>query len=78
MVEFRDKLWIFGGYGENDNLTLHFEVFNGTTWSIGGAMPNADTRYGPCAIVYDEKLYLVGGNDGTYTGDTFRFGAKLF
>ncbi|ORA35264.1 serine/threonine-protein kinase [Mycobacterium aquaticum] len=58
-----DHLIVTGGVGTNGKLLNTTEIFDGTSWKLGAAMPTP--RQMLDAASDDKLVYAVGGSDGT-------------
>ena len=65
-VAFDDKLWMIGGYGGYSGINhiyLHhsWHSADGVTWQQVSATENWSARAGHTSVVFDDKLWVIGG-----------------
>jgi hypothetical protein len=90
LVTYQDKLWLIGGIRPGEQLpeggTTFSEVVNkvwytsdGVNWTA--SEPGASERWSPRertnVVVFNNKLWLIGGNGYPYGGNTNAFGTAF-
>ncbi len=72
---FKDKIWIIGGRtsGSSDNIDRNdvWNTENGVDWSEVTNSANFSKRFGQGAVVFKNKMWIVGGFDGEYRNDVW-------
>ena len=72
-VVFNNKMWIMGGndgsyehrnYDENYKSDVWWSS-NGTSWTNANASEHWSARSGHAAMVFNNKMWVMGGNDGS-------------
>lgn len=73
-VVFDDKLWVIGGTtGSGMNSVLVNDVWqseDGNNWTIVTENADFSARRSLKVVVFDDKMWVIGGADGTVTGPT--------
>jgi len=67
-VVFNDKVWVIGGRLGNGNTVDTNEVWNsddGVNWNLVTASANFAPRYSHQSLVFDNKIWVIGGIVGT-------------
>lgn len=86
IIEFNGKLWLIGGYYETyiDNKFV-FTWFNDIWSSTDGANWVLEKQHAPFSarakhevLVYDNALYLIGGEEGVGTGGGMRYKSDVW
>jgi hypothetical protein len=67
MAVFQDKLWILGGSNKNDVLWST----DGAEWNVAVTNAAWTGRAGHTTVVFDERLWVIGGWDGAYRNDVW-------
>jgi hypothetical protein len=72
-VAYQGKIYAVGGLTccfPREELNTHIQIFNPTTkkWSQGGIIPANRRRGGAGAVLYKDKIYLIGGNTKGHDG----------
>lgn len=73
-LAFKDKLWLMGGW-YNGRLPGHSasdEVWwsaDGANWELATSRPGWSPRLAAGAVVFQEKMWLLGGTENYYFGD---------
>ena len=68
-VVFKNKMWVFGGYfinpaGSDNFLNDVYSSEDGLTWVKEDNVTTMwSERYGHSAVVYDDKIWVMGGNN---------------
>ena len=65
---FDSKLWVIGGYNHVGGTTYKNDVWSspdGITWTEETAAAGFAGRYGHRGVVFDGKMYIMGGADAT-------------
>ena len=67
-------MWVFGGYfinpaGSDNFLNDVYSSEDGATWTQESNSASWSGRYGHAAVVYDDKIWVMGGNDNE-SGDS--------
>jgi leucine-zipper-like transcriptional regulator 1 len=69
IIAFNDNLYVLGGAYSYDNSTLYlmttFFSRDGLKWSAGTYGTGMNKRTGHSSVVYDNKMWMIGGWDGT-------------
>ena len=77
VTEFKGKLWVIGGFGNNFSSTAKNQIMtstDGITWTVPtGPLPFLE-RVKHVAVVFEDQIYIIGGKkaDGTLAGDMWR------
>lgn len=70
-VVFNNKMWVLGGMSSGGSPVANVYCSNdGTTWSdstCGTASAPWGAEYGLSAVVFNNKIYVIGGNNGSST-----------
>lgn len=72
-VVWDDKIYLVGGftccYPSEDSLT-HIQIYDpaSDTWSVGSEIPEARRRGSAATVVYNDKIYMLGGNTNGHNG----------
>jgi hypothetical protein len=81
-VVYDGRMWVIGGQGPavNGQATTPAPAvaysYDGVTWTDAGVPAGVANRYGGSAVVYDEDLYVLGGNElnsATALAGTYKF-----
>ncbi len=69
-VVFKNKMWVFGGYfinpgGGGTFLSDVYSSEDGATWTQESNSSSWSGRYGHAAVVYDDKIWVMGGNNSS-------------
>lgn len=72
-VAYQGKIYAVGGLTccfPREELNTHIQIFNPTTktWSQGASIPANRRRGGAGAVLYKNKIYLIGGNTKGHDG----------
>lgn len=72
---FNDKMWIIGGRtsGSSDNIDRNdvWNTENGEDWTEVTNSAGFSKRFGQGAVVFKNKMWIVGGFDGKYKNDVW-------
>lgn len=70
LVEHEGKVYLMGGW---DGATRNNEVYVSGDMVQWTQLPNApwSARYGFCAVSFNNRLYVLGGNDGSNLNDVW-------
>ena len=69
-VVFDSKIWVMGGQRGFELLTLYNDVWSstdGSTWTQVDAVADWKARSSHTSVVFDSKIWVMGGYDGTGT-----------
>uniref|UniRef100_A0A7C6A8F3 PKD domain-containing protein n=1 Tax=candidate division WOR-3 bacterium TaxID=2052148 RepID=A0A7C6A8F3_UNCW3 len=66
-VVFNNKIWVLGGYYEND---VWYST-DGVNWTRATASAGWSGRYGHTSVVFDNKIWVLGGYDGSFKNDVW-------
>src|SRR5690606_23311872 len=73
VVEFKGKLWLFGGYPFDPPNNMHIWVSaDGENWEYAATPPTDLLRHAVTPVVYDDKMWVISGdgkNDGWSSPD---------
>ncbi|MGY5847132.1 Kelch repeat-containing protein [Salegentibacter sp. HM20] len=72
---FKDKLWIIAGRvsGNSENIDRNdvWNTKNGVEWTEVTNSSNFSKRFGQGVVVFQNKMWMVGGFDGEYLNDVW-------
>ena len=75
---FDNKMWVLGGeIGDLSNPTSYNDVWfssNGSDWEQATASAGWSTRGRHTSIAFDNKIWVLGGNDGSHKNDVWSSG----
>ena len=76
-VVFEDKLWVIGGYDGDDNWDANpwlndvWYSADGVNWTRAVANADWSERYAHTSEVFDKKIWILGGYDGSHKDDVW-------
>ena len=71
---FDDKIWVIGGYNYNGSANRLNDVWyseDGITWTEATSSAAFSGRYGHSTLVFDNKMWVIGGYDGGRLNDVW-------
>ena len=75
MIGFDNKLWVVGGEIDSSGVGAYTdEVWysdNGATWTLATAAPGWAVRKEPGLLVFDNKLWMLGGEGASHYNDVW-------
>nr|WP_321412223.1 kelch repeat-containing protein [uncultured Allomuricauda sp.] len=72
---FKDKIWIIAGRGSGNSDDIDrndvWNTENGVEWTEVSSSADFSKRFGQGAVVFQNKMWIVGGFDGEYLNDVW-------
>jgi len=66
-VSYDNRMWIAGGYCNGTPMNDVWYSFNGSHWLRATSSAAWSPRYGHVSLVYNNKIWVMGGVDTTYS-----------
>lgn len=76
VIVFENKMWLIGGATNNSPGSATNDVYysdDGINWYAATRDANFGPRDAHTALVYDDKIWVIGGSGGTYTELTKKY-----
>ena len=82
-VAYDGKIWVIGGGFGNPPFVYTFKndvwySSNGTSWTQATSVAPWCERYGHSSTVYNQRIWVIGGNDRTNRNDVWETGGEWY